>query len=183
MDCIGTNMLSGDGGGYPQMSWFSPAFCFDTKTPAPEWTQTLTQEEQCTLGKIAGWFSWHKMQALPCRTCGSEGSARPFHHRPYLFLSLAGLLDWAEAPWRRCDFQCGARSSRLQHILCFPPSVWNSAIWWVLDDQARLILSLRQNFFLPTVSTLLYHLPHIYRAYRCFMSILYNKSVLVIQGI
>lgn len=32
----------------------SPEFCFNTKTPASGWTQTLTREEQCTL-EIAGW--------------------------------------------------------------------------------------------------------------------------------
>lgn len=61
--------------------------------------------------------------------------------------------------------------------LCCPPSAWTSAIWWALDDQAT------PNFFLHNVSTLLYHLPRIYRAYRCILKILYYKSVLVIQGI
>lgn len=42
-------------------------------------------------------LSWHKMQALPCRMCGFEDSARPFIIA-LLFLSLAGLLDRAEAP-------------------------------------------------------------------------------------
>lgn len=41
-------------------------------------------------------LSW-QMQALPCRMCGFEDSARPFIIA-LLFLSLAGLLDRAEAP-------------------------------------------------------------------------------------
>lgn len=39
----------------------------------------------------------HKMQALPCRTCGFKGSAGPFIIA-LLFLSLAGLSDRSEAP-------------------------------------------------------------------------------------
>lgn len=50
IDCIGTNnaewwwrwLLV-------TICWFPPVFCFDTKTPAPEGTQTLKREEQCTL--------------------------------------------------------------------------------------------------------------------------------------
>lgn len=55
-----------------------------------------------------GPLSWHKMQALPCHTCGFKGSARPFIIA-LLFLSLAGLLEQAEAP--SADMTSNAASS------------------------------------------------------------------------
>lgn len=84
----------------------SPAFCFNNKTPAPGWTQTLAQEEQCTLGETLGGnvrrlkggdtspLSWHKMQALPCHTCGFKGSARTFSSSPFSFSALQD--SWTE---------------------------------------------------------------------------------------
>ncbi|KAG7500967.1 hypothetical protein JOB18_035628 [Solea senegalensis] len=94
---------------YPTCPGFSSILLL-YQTPAPGRTQTLTQEEQCTLGN-AVWkceevvvdntpppLSWHKRQALPCRIyMDSRGSVRPFIIA-LLFLSLAGLLEQAEAP-------------------------------------------------------------------------------------
>lgn len=61
--------------------------------------------KKCWMGKARGVgeepppLGWHKMQALPCRTCGFKGRKRK--KKPFiialLFLSLAELLDWAEA--------------------------------------------------------------------------------------
>lgn len=67
----------------------------------------LSHRKSSALWENAGWeceevghaapLSWHKMQALPCRTCGFKGSTGPFIIA-LLFLSLAGLLDRTEAP-------------------------------------------------------------------------------------
>lgn len=105
----------------------SPAFCFDTKTPAPRWTQTLTREEQCTL-EIARW----KCEEVGDTTPLSAGTrcrlfhvvhvdsrvSETFHHRPFVSQPCRTLgPSWGS--WRWCDFQCSARSSRLQHICVF----------------------------------------------------------------
>lgn len=148
------------------------------QTPAPGWTQTLTREEQCTLGN-AGWkmwgggwgrntspishslpLSWHKMQALLCRTYWIPGVSKDLSSSPFCFSALQD--SWTEQRllaliWLPAQRQVLKTSTHL----CFQPSVWNSAIWWVLDAQARLILWFRQEFFLTNVSKLLYHLPHI----------------------
>lgn len=98
-DCIGTNMLSGDGGNV----LVSTDVWLVTKTPAPGWTQTLAQEEQCTLGEkmldgagrggTTAFLGWHKMQALPCRTCGFKGR-RSLPSSPFCFSALQN--SWTE---------------------------------------------------------------------------------------
>lgn len=62
-------------------------------------------------------LSWHKMQALPCCTCGFKGS-ETFHHRPFVSQPCRTLgLSGGSRCW--FDFQHGVGSSRLQHICVF----------------------------------------------------------------
>lgn len=154
MDCIGTNTMSGDGGG--NMSCFSCILLFYLNTSArmsTDCAQTLTQEEQCTLGEC--WVEiWGSVGAhLPPRSqlaqdAGSSMSARPFHHRPFVSQPCR-TLGASRGSWRWFDFQHQRRVLKTSTHLCFQPSVCKTAIWWALDAQARLILWVRQNFFLP----------------------------------
>lgn len=144
-------------------------------------------------GKSAGWentrrwggtapLGWHERQAPPCCTCGFKGRAKPFIIALW-FPSLAELSDWAEALGADLTSSTASGPRDFNTFVCFSPSVCYSAIWWVLDAQAGSILRFRQNCFLTNGSNLLYHLPHMCRAYRCFMRIFYDRSVLVIQRI
>lgn len=156
MDCIGANTLSGDGGS--NISWFLQHSALIPKHQHQDEHRLLHRKssalwgQKMLCGNMRRWgtpppLNWHKMQALPCRTCGFKGSARPFIIA-LLFLSLAGLLDRVEAPdTDLTSIRCQVLKTSTH--LCFQPSVCHSAIWWVLDAQARLILWFRQNFFLP----------------------------------
>lgn len=139
MDCIGTNIASGDGGGgsLTSTSWILQHSCFYTKTPALGWTQTLTQEEQCTLGKTAGWnFEEGAAGAIyipPSQlaqdagssmsyTVGVFGSKRvseTFHHRPFVSQPCRTLGANPRLLALKRLPAIGDRSSWLQHILCF----------------------------------------------------------------
>lgn len=142
--------------------------------------------------RLSQWKSsapWTKEERLRGRKRGIAGARRrlfrvvrveTFHHRPFVSQPCRTFgPSWGSCRWY--GFQCSVRSSRLQHICVF------SHQCEIVQYDGRLML--KQDwydlgeFFLTDVINLLYHLPHIYRANRCFMRKLYNRSVLVIQGI
>lgn len=105
-------------------------------------------------------LSWHKMQALPCRTCGFKGSARPFHHRPFVSQPCR-TLGTRRGSWRWFDFQCSVRSSRLQHICVF------SHQCEIVQYDGRLML--KQDWY--------YDLGRIF-SYQCFKTFIPSSSYL-----
>jgi len=129
MDCIGTNMRSGDGGDgwLINISWLLKYSAWIPVTSTSMNTDSHTGRavhsgnswmEMWEGGKNPPSLTWHKMQALPCCTCGIKGSVRPFIIA-LLFLSLAGLLDWAEAPGAGLTSSAASGPQRLQHICVF----------------------------------------------------------------
>lgn len=105
-----------------------------------------------------------------------------FHHRPFVSQPCRTLgLSRGSRCW--FDFQHGIGSSRLQHICVFSHQCVLVQYDGCLMLKQDRYYDIRQNFFLTNGFNLLYHLPHMCRADRCFMRIFYDKSVLVIQGI
>lgn len=74
-----------------------------------------------------------------------RGVSETFHHRPFVSQPCR-TLGASRGSWR---LPVQRQVLETSTHLCFQPSVWNSAIWWALDAQARLIIWFRQNFFLP----------------------------------
>lgn len=183
MDCNGTNTASGDGG--TSRPGFS-SILFNAQTPAPGWTQTLTQEEQCTLGKKkkAGWNTWGGARApqpvhlfpspfpslLPqlAQDAGSSMSymwiqevSETFHHRPFCFSALQDSWTEQRLPASRRGFQLSAGSSRLQHICVF------SHQCEIVQYDGRLML--KQDWY--------YDLGRIF-SYQCFKTFIPSSSYL-----
>lgn len=123
-------------------------------------TSTRLNTDSCTgravhSGKNSGW----KYEEVADTALFSNGTrCRLFHvvhedsrgrqdlsSSPFCFSALQDswteqrLLALTRLPVRRQVLKTSTH-------LCFQPSVCNSAIWWALDAQARLILWFRQNF-------------------------------------
>lgn len=184
-DCIGTNTASGDGGS--NISWFLQHSALIPKHQHQVEHRLLHRKSSALWEKQ--WVentrrrrTLHSSQMA--QDAGSsmsymriQGVGKTFHHRPFVSQPCR-TLGPSRGSWRRLDFLFGVRSSRLQHICVF------SHQCVIVQYDGRLMLKQDWYYdlgriFLTNVSKLLYHL-HICRAYRCFM---YEKSVLVIQGI
>lgn len=121
------------------------------------------RKEQCTLGKkTKRWVVseeveecfvfFHPSLSQLAQDAGSSmsymrirGVSETFHHRPFVSQPCR-TLGASRGSWR---LPVQRQVLETSTHLCFQPSVWNSAIWWALDAQARLIIWFRQNFFLP----------------------------------
>lgn len=125
MDCIGTNILSGDGGTCP--GFYGILLCYQN-------TSTGMNTDSCTgravhSGKNAGWentWLWGGTASLSAGTrCRlfhvvhvDLRGRRTFHHRPFVSQPCR-TLGLSRGSLCRFYFQHGIGSSRLQHICVF----------------------------------------------------------------
>lgn len=151
MDCIGTNTVSGGS----TMSWFLQHSALIPKHQHQD-EHRLSHRKSSALWENT-WWQYEEVGGH--RPLSNGTRCRLFH---VLHVDLRGRQDLSSSPFCFSALQGSWTEQRLLALiwlpaqrqvletsthLCFQPSVCNSAIWWALDAQARLILWLRQNFF------------------------------------
>lgn len=158
MDCIGTNILSGDGG---NVSWFLRHIALLPKHQHQDEHRLLHRKssalwEKCWMGKYEASGRNRPLSAgTRCRLFHvvhvDLGVGKTFHHRPFVSQPCRTLgLSRGSRCW--FDFQHGIGSSRLQHICVFSHQCVIVQYDGCLMLKQDRYYDLGRIFFLPMVS-------------------------------